>query len=92
MKTRKFMYTKDNGDVSERLAVIVSEPRKNYLVYDISKLEPKEVRLLEDALKQAEDFRDNCLADFELLTGKKVNSLWRSFKPEGIEWITKDDV
>ena len=54
MKIRRFTYTKDNGEVSERLAVIVSEPRKNYLVYDISSFEPQEVELLENILRKSE--------------------------------------
>ena len=87
MKIRRFIYTKDNGDVSERLAMVVADPRKNYLMYDISSLDKTEIEVLKDTLFKVDEYRENCIKDFELITGKKLNSLWRSFKPEGIEWI-----
>lgn len=88
---RTMRYTKDSGEVSTRQVVVVSNPRSNYLVYDVSNLSEKELEILQDALNQSEEFRNNAIADFELLTGIKQSSLWRSFKPEGIEWITEDD-
>jgi len=88
---RTMKYTKANGEVSNRKVLVVSKPRKDYLMYDVTKLSEKEVEVLELVLEQTEDFRDNAIADFELLTGIKQASLWRSFKPEGIEWEQKDD-
>ena len=82
-------YTKDNGEVSTRQVIVVSNPRSNYLMYDVSKLTEKELDVLQDALNQSEEFRNNAIADFELLTGIKQANLWRSFKPEGIEWETE---
>lgn len=86
MKIRDFTYTKDNGDTSYRKAIVVSEPRSNYLMYDITEFSDKELETLVDALEKAEEYRDNCMADFELLAGIKLNTLWRSFKPDGIVW------
>jgi hypothetical protein len=84
-------YTKDNGETSLREVVVVSEPRANYLVYDVTKLSNKDLDVLRLALEQTEVFRDNALADFDLVSELKLWRLWRSFKPEGIEWIEEDD-
>jgi hypothetical protein len=84
-------YQKDNGDTSERDIIVVSEPRKNYLVYDVSKLSDDQLEVLVNALDQIEEFRNNAMKDFELITGVKQSSLWRSFKPEGIDWTTGYD-
>ena len=86
IELRPMTYTKDNGEVSDRQILVVSEPRENYLVYDVTKLSDEHLEILVDALAMAEEYRDNALADFELLTKVKVNSLWRSFKPGGISW------
>lgn len=83
---RPMTYTKDNGDISDRQILVVSEPRENYLVYDVTKLSDEHLEILVEALAMVEEYRDNALADFELLTGTKINSLWRSFKPGGIDW------
>ena len=91
MKINTVRYTKANGDVSERKIVVVSNPRDNYLVYDVTKLTEKELEVLKNALEQTEEFRENAIADFQLLTGIRQESLWRSFKPEGIEWDIEDD-
>ena len=79
-------YTKINGEESDRDIIVVSNPRENYLVYDVSKMSEVDRNLLLDVLKQIEEFRDNAIADFELLTEIKQSSLWRSFKPGGIDW------
>ena len=84
-------YTKDSGDVSQRAVIVVARPRDNYLMYDVSKLSDEAVEALVNAVKMAEEYRDNCIADFELVTGIKQASLWRSFKPGGVEWETEDD-
>ena len=84
-------YTKANGDISIRQVIVVSNPRDNYLMYDVTKLSQKELDVLLLTLEQTEEFRDNAISDFELLTGIKQAALWRSFKPEGIEWETEDD-
>lgn len=91
MNIRTMQYTKANGEVSTRQVIVVSNPKENYLMYDVSKLTEKELQVLQEALKQTEEFRDNAIADFELLTGIKQASLWRTFKPEGIEWEQEDD-
>ena len=82
MKIRTVGYTKTNGDRSTRQVVVVAEPRKNYLMYDVTKFTDKELDVLKLALEQTEEFRDNAFADFEVITGIKRHSLWRSFVPQ----------
>lgn len=86
MKIKNFTYTKDSGEVSERTVLVIAEPKTNYLMYDVSKLEPEDIEALRDIFDNVEEIRDELLRDFEDNTGIKLNSLWRSFKPEGIAW------
>jgi hypothetical protein len=83
-------YTKDNGESSLRKVIAVSNPRQNYLMYDVTGLSTEHLEVLETALSKIEECRENCLADFELITGIKTSSLWRSFKPEGLVWETEN--
>ena len=85
-------YIKDNGDFTKRQVIVISEPRENYLVLDVSKLTSTESNLLEALLCDVDEVRDATIADFETITGKQYNSLWRSFKPGGIEWDTEDEI
>lgn len=85
-------YTKVNGEISLRQIIVVSKPRKDYLVYDVTNLSDEHLNVLMVALKEADTQRDNAMKDFELLTGIKQSSLWRTFKPEGIEWQNDGDM
>ena len=91
-KVRRMTYTKANGDISKRSVLVISAPKKNYLMYDVSNMSDDALDVLVDSLNKAEEFRDNAMADFELITGIKQASLWRSFKPEGIEWEVEDEI
>lgn len=84
-------YTKANGDRSLRQIIEVSKPRDNYLVYDVTKLSDEHIDILLLAIEEVDAYRDNAMKNFELLTGIKQDSLWRSFKPEGIEWEDEDE-
>jgi len=90
-KVQFMRYTKDSGDSSERKVIVVSRPRKNYLMYDVSGISEEALDTLLDAMNMNEEYQENCMLDFETLTGVKQSSLWRSFKPEGVEWMTEDD-
>ena len=92
MNIKYVHYTKANGDRSLRQIIVVSPPRENYLVYDVTKLSDEHIDVLVLAITEADTHRDNAMKDFELLTGIKQNSLWRSFKSEGIEWDDNGDV
>lgn len=91
MKIKSMVYTKDSGDKSERDVIVVSAPRNNYLCYDVTNLSYEDREVLISALYEAETCRDNCIADFELVTGQRQSTLWRSFKPEGIDWVLDND-
>lgn len=91
MIIKQMRYTKDSGEVSERKVIVITRPRDNYLMYDVSNLSDDQLATLKLTLEEIDKFRDNAMADFELVTGVKQNSLWRSFKPGGVEWIESND-
>ena len=91
MKIRHMVYTKNNGDTTQRVVAVISEPRENYLTLDLSKLTSDEIMYLKKLEDSVVDFREECYTEFEEVTGHKISSLWRSFKPEGIEWVTEND-
>lgn len=91
MKIRRMTYTKDSGDRSDRIIAVMSEPRQNLLAWDLTSLNPFDIDILHDTILEIETYRQECYRDFEDKTGIKLDSLWRSFKPEGIEWTTEDD-
>lgn len=91
MKIRRMTYTKDNGEVSNRLVIVVAEPKDNYLTYDISDFTDEEIKMIRHYLTSIDEYREETLKEFEDITGKKISSLWRSFKPGGVEWDEKDD-
>jgi hypothetical protein len=87
MKVRKFLYRKETGEESLRKVIVVAEPRQNYLCYDVTNLSSDEATMLQNILKDAEYDRDCHIELWEKATHKKINSLWRSFKPGGIDWL-----
>jgi hypothetical protein len=88
-KVKSMTYTKDNGEVSQREVIVVSPPRDLYLVYDVSKLTESQIQHLQSVLEEIDIYRNDCIADWEQETGLKQSSLWRSFKPGGINWGIK---
>ncbi len=91
MKIKRMVYTKDNGERSHRLVAIVSEPKENYLTYDLSEFTSEEIMMFKHYMESVDNYREETFAEFEDVTGKKISSLWRSFKPGGIEWIEVND-
>jgi hypothetical protein len=83
---RKFIYTKDTGKTSERSAIIITPPRDNYLMLDVSDLNTVEVQELREALAAADKNREEVLDSVQDLIK------WRSFKSEGITWTDKIEV
>lgn len=80
------IYTKDNGDISNRKVIVVSKPRENYLVYDVTKLTGDQINYFQETLEIIEYNKVHNIQEFEQVTGIKEASLWRSFKPGGIDW------
>ena len=49
-------------------------------------LTDSQLEYLEAALEEVEIYRNETMAEFEAVSDVKINSLWRSFKPGGIDW------
>ena len=89
---KRMTYTKDNGEASTSDVIVVSAPRENYLVYDVSKLDEKLQGWLIKYLEEIEQYREDTFAELTSLTGIRQSNLWRSFKPEGIEWDKGNEI
>lgn len=87
---RRMVYTKDNGEVSARSVIIVAGPRDNYLCYDVSNLDDYERAALEEGMEKANTVRDEFLTEYLVTHGVNPKTLWRSFKPQNIDWIDED--
>lgn len=82
-QVKEFYYTKASGDKSFRRLVVLREPQKLYLGLDVTDMPTEEVDALIEAIAEADKHRDLL---FEKLG---VGNRWRSFKPEGIEWVVE---
>ena len=72
----KATYTKDNGEVSERVLVIMSKPVTNVMALDVTALnEEKQNELNQFVAAQKEALN---------LKLKELGASWKSFKPEGL--------
>lgn len=91
MVIKSITYTKDNGEVSERDIIVVSGPKENYLCYDVTKLSVEEREILQHYLDSIEQYREDTMAELTSVTGIRQNTLWRSFKPSGIQWKEFDE-
>ena len=89
---RSMKYTKEDGSSSLRSVVVLSKPREHYLMYDVSKLTTHQREYFLTVLSEMETLQDETIAEFEAVTGLKQKSLWRSFKPEGIEWTDGNEI
>lgn len=85
-KIQNISYIKANGDFTRRQVIVVSKPNPNYLTLDVSNLSETDQVLLTEYLVEMDNARNEVIAEFDLMTGNSYRSLWRSFKPEGIEW------
>ena len=85
MSTRKelkeFFYTKSNGERSHRRVIVLRPPSHLYLGLDVTDLTTAEIEDIIDRIEKADEHRDILYEEM------KVNNRWRSFKPEGIEWV-----
>ena len=89
-KRRWFIYTKDNGDMTERDALVVAEPRTLYLAIDMTKLPEGAADALVHLFESAEDYKEELLSEWEKEYDVIFRNLWRSFKPAGIEWTDEN--
>jgi len=80
MKLKNFTYEKDNGEISERTALIIKEPQKNYLMMDLSDLSEEDQQDIFEVMEAVNLYKE------EMLGGISDLIKWRTFKPEGITW------
>jgi hypothetical protein len=80
-EVKEFFYTKSNGEKSHRRVIVLRPPSNLYLGLDVSDMSTVEVENLLDEIEKADAFRDQVFEEMQ------VSNRWRSFKPEGIEWI-----
>lgn len=78
---KEFFYTKANGERSHRRLIVLRPPQQLYLGLDVTDMSSEEVEVLLTGIAEADKYRDQV---FEELG---VAHRWRSFKPEGIEWV-----
>ena len=85
MKKVHFLYTKTNGDTSERVVLQLYGMNSNLMGLDISEFDEDERDVYEAEIERAHaNFMDE-IKDIGL------GSNWRQFKPDGISWQVKDD-
>ena len=77
-EVRSFVYTKSNGERSNRRVLIMSKPSHLYLGVEVDGLTPQEIEDIQTAIEES---RKEISAIMEY-----YNAPWKSFKPEGIEW------
>lgn len=82
-KVKEFYYTKANGEKSFRRLLVLREPQHLYLGLDVTDMPPEDVEVLIDGIAEADKHRDVLFEEFG------VGNRWRSFKPEGIEWVAE---
>lgn len=85
MKTITFKYTKDNGDVSNRVLVVATEPVKNVGGIDISELEGVDQAAYVEEVKKAQLIYLEMLA--QINEEFDVVKNYRQFKPAGMSDI-----
>lgn len=84
-EVKEFFYTKSNGERSHRRVIVLRPPSHLYLGLDVTDMSTAEVDHLINRIEAADQFRD------ELFEEMQVANRWRSFKPEGIEWVKSDE-
>lgn len=80
-EVKEFFYTKANGERSHRKLIVLRPPQHLYLGLDVTDMSTEEIETLLEGIAEADKYRDQV---FEELN---VSNRWRSFKPEGIEWV-----
>jgi hypothetical protein len=72
----KFTYTKPNGDISERVGLVVRKPTDNYSILDITDLDDNERAAV------VENYRIYLEDEKQLRDDLLLNSFWKNFKSE----------
>ena len=80
----QFIYTKPNGDESERLGIVLNAPSDNYLMLDLSDLDAEEIEQVRDL--SVEYLRERN----ELLKKYGLTAYVKSFKKDRMSEILED--
>ena len=80
-EVKQFHYTKANGERSFRKLIVLRPPQHLYLGLDVTDLTQEAIDMIVDQIEIADKGRD------EIFEEAGVSGRWRSFKPEGIEWV-----
>lgn len=80
MKTLNFKYTKKDGETSDRVLVVMSEPNNHYAGIDISELDEVDQGRYLDRIKRA---HDTYLAEIDVINESfDTNYRYRRFDPK----------
>lgn len=72
---RKICYTKEDGSVSERDVIIISEPSVNVKALEVTGLPAEKIELIQEELNE----------HAESLKALEVS--WKSFKPNNLKYL-----
>lgn len=75
----KFKYTKENGETSDRRAILLAPARINNLMIDVSHLPEEEALKIDRLFGELKDAQD------ALVDNLRLSGHYRTFKPEGIK-------
>jgi hypothetical protein len=75
----KFKYTKSNGEVTERVGLIMQSARKNDLMLDLTACDEEERFIVENLLADYRTKLDALNKEYS-----KLSNYMKEFKPEGI--------
>lgn len=82
----KFEYTKANGETTERTAIVLTSPQKNFAMLDLSDFTQEEcVAIAERYAEYQEALKELRLALEAKYNLQGVMKLYKAFKPEGIK-------
>ena len=73
-----FTYTKSNGEVSSRKAVVISKPNPNYSMLDLSSVNEDELSSIIEIIEAYEKERNSLLEKYDL------KRFYKNFKPNCI--------
>jgi hypothetical protein len=78
----KFTYTKPNGEISERVGIVVHKPTDLYSILDLSELDKDELSTMQETFKQYEtELR-------ELRKKYGLDLYWKNFKADRMSEVT----
>ena len=82
----KFKYTKANGETTERVAIVLTSPQKNFAMLDLSDYTEEELKEIAAKYAEYQEALKQARWDLEKKFGlEAVMMQYKAFKPEGIK-------